>query len=84
MEERLPNAALMTINERSTCVKRSRGEPMKEVAGLVSRHVEGIVAWAQTRQTNGFLEAIQRPVPGRQTPRARLHASVHHPRPSSS
>jgi transposase len=22
------------------------------------RHLEGIVAWAQTRQTNGFLEAI--------------------------
>ena len=25
---------------------------------LVRRHLEGIVAWAQTRQTNGFLEAI--------------------------
>jgi len=24
----------------------------------VRRHLEGIVAWAQTRQTNGFLEAI--------------------------
>jgi transposase len=23
----------------------------------VRRHLEGIVAWAQTRQTNGFLEA---------------------------
>ncbi|MFN9731057.1 MAG: transposase, partial [Pseudomonadota bacterium] len=22
------------------------------------RHLEGIVAWAQTRQTNGFLEAL--------------------------
>ena len=31
---------------------------MKEVAALVRRHLEGIVAWAQTRQTNGFLEAI--------------------------
>jgi len=24
----------------------------------VRRHLEGIVAWAETRQTNGFLEAI--------------------------
>ena len=41
-----------------TCVMRSKVEPMKEVAALVRRHIEGIVAWAQTRQTNGFLEAI--------------------------
>jgi len=40
------------------CVMRSKVEPMKEVAGLVRRHLEGIVACAQTRQTNGFLEAI--------------------------
>jgi hypothetical protein len=31
---------------------------MKEVAMMVRRHLEGIVAWAQTRRTNGFLEAI--------------------------
>jgi transposase len=41
-----------------TCVMRSKVEPMKEVAALIRRHLEGIVAWAQTRQTNGFLEAI--------------------------
>ena len=41
-----------------TCAMRSKVEPMKEVAALVRRHLEGIVAWAQTRQTNGFLEAI--------------------------
>ena len=41
-----------------TCVMRSKVEPMKEVATLVRGHLEGIVAWAQTRQTNGFLEAI--------------------------
>ena len=41
-----------------TCVMRCKVEPMKEVAALVRRHLEGIVAWAQTRQTNGFLEAI--------------------------
>lgn len=31
---------------------------MKDVAAMVRRHLEGIVAWAQTRQTNGFLEAL--------------------------
>jgi transposase len=31
---------------------------MKEVARLIRNHMEGIVAWAHTRQTNGFLEAI--------------------------
>lgn len=31
---------------------------MKEFATLVRNHLEGIVAWAQTRQTNGFLEAL--------------------------
>ena len=40
------------------CVMRSKVEPMKEVAALVRGHLEGIVAWAQTRQTNGFLEAL--------------------------
>ena len=41
-----------------TCVMRSKVEPMKEVAAMVLSHLEGIVAWAQTRQTNDFLEAI--------------------------
>ncbi len=41
-----------------TCVMRSKVEPMKEVAKMIRSHLEGIVAWAQTRQTNGFLEAI--------------------------
>lgn len=37
---------------------RSKADPMKAVAKLIRAHLEGIVAWAQTRQTNGFLEAI--------------------------
>ena len=41
-----------------TCVMRSKVDPMKEVAKMIRSHLEGIVAWAQTRQTNGFLEAI--------------------------
>lgn len=39
-------------------VMRSKVEPMKDVAAMVRRHLDGIVAWAQTRQTNGFLEAL--------------------------
>lgn len=41
-----------------TCVMRSKVAPMKDVAAMVRKHLEGIVAWAQTRQTNGFLEAL--------------------------
>jgi len=31
---------------------------MKRVARMIRRHLEGIVAWARSRQTNGFLEAL--------------------------
>jgi transposase len=31
---------------------------MKEVAMLIRRHFDGIVAWSRTRQTNGFIEAL--------------------------
>ena len=31
---------------------------MKEVVKMIINHFDGIIAWAQTRQTNGFLEAI--------------------------
>jgi transposase len=41
-----------------TCVMRSKVEPMKDVAAMIRNNLEGIVAWAQTRQTNGFLEAL--------------------------
>ncbi|HDR9005375.1 transposase [Burkholderia cenocepacia] len=37
---------------------RSKVELMKEIAHLIRRHLEGIVASTQTRQTNGFIEAI--------------------------
>ena len=39
-------------------VSRSKVEPMKAVARLVRSHLDGICAWAQTRTTNGFLEAL--------------------------
>ena len=31
---------------------------MKEVARMIRRHFDGILAWTQTRQTNGFIEAL--------------------------
>jgi len=31
---------------------------MKDVAAMIRNNLEGIVAWAQTHQTNGFLEAL--------------------------
>jgi transposase len=39
-------------------VMRSKVEPMKEVAAIIRKHFDGIIAFAQTRQTNGFIEAI--------------------------
>lgn len=41
-----------------TCVMRSKVEPMKDVAAMIRKNLQGIIAWAQTRQTNGFLEAL--------------------------
>ena len=52
------NVVRAMLQHWCTCVMRSKVEPMKEVAALVRDHLEGIVAWAQTRQTNGFLEAL--------------------------
>jgi transposase len=46
------------LTQWASCVMRSKVEPMKDVARLIRNHLEGIVAWARTRQTNGFLEAL--------------------------
>lgn len=58
LERKQINVVREMLQHWCTCVMRSKVEPMKEVAALVRRHLEGIVAWAQTRQTNGFLEAL--------------------------
>ncbi len=52
------NVVRAMLERWCTCVMRSKVEPMKDVAKMIRSHLEGIVAWAQTRQTNGFLEAI--------------------------
>jgi len=58
LERKQINVVRAMLAHWCTCVMRSKVEPMKEVAALVRRHLEGIAAWAQTRQTNGFLEAL--------------------------
>ena len=58
LERKQINIVRAMLQHWCTCVMRSKVEPMKEVAALVRKHLEGIVAWAQTRQTNGFLEAL--------------------------
>lgn len=52
------NVVRAMLQHWCTGVMRSKVGPMKEVAALVRHHLDGIVAWAQTRQTNGFLEAL--------------------------
>jgi transposase len=58
MEHRQVNVLRRLLQHWCTCVMRSKIDAMKEVAAMIRTHLEGIVAWAQTRQTNGFLEAI--------------------------
>lgn len=58
LERKQINVVRAALQHWCTCVMRSKVQPMKEVATLVRRHLDGIVAWAQTRQTNGFLEAL--------------------------
>lgn len=52
------NVVSTALRQWCTNVMRSKVEPMKEVACMIRSHFDGIVAWTQTRQTNGFLEAI--------------------------
>ena len=58
MEHKQINVLRRLLLHWCTCVMRSKIGAMKEVAKMIRSHIEGIVAWAQTRQTNGFLEAI--------------------------
>ena len=46
------------LKQWCTNVLRSRVKPMREVARMIRMHFDGIVAWTQTRQTNGFIEAL--------------------------
>ena len=52
------NVVSAMLGQWCTNVMRSKVEPMKEVAAMIRKHFDGIVAWTQTRQTTGFIEAI--------------------------
>jgi transposase len=52
------NVVRAALRQWCTNVLRSKVTPMREVAHLIRRHLEGIIAWTQTRATNGFLEAL--------------------------
>jgi transposase len=58
MERKQVNVVRNMLTQWATNVMRSKVEPMKEVAKMIRSHLDGIVAWTQTRQNNGFLEAI--------------------------
>jgi transposase len=58
LERRQVNVVRTMLGQWCSNVMRSKVEPMKAVAQMIRNHLEGIVAWAQTRQTNGFLEAL--------------------------
>jgi len=58
LERKQINVVTALLAQWCTNVMRSKVEPMKEVAKMIRSHFDGIVAWAQTRQTNGFLEAL--------------------------
>lgn len=58
LDRRQINVVDALLHRWCTNVMRSKVEPMKDVARMIRAHFEGIIAWAQTRQTNGFLEAL--------------------------
>lgn len=53
-----PNVVRALLKQWCANVMRSKVEPMKAVAQMVRSHFEGILQWVTSRQTNGFLEAI--------------------------
>lgn len=52
------NVVTKMLHQWCTNVNRSKVEPMKKVARTIRKHEQGIAAWARTRETNGFLEAL--------------------------
>jgi len=58
LERKQINVVATMLRQWCTNVMRSKVTPMKVVAQMIRDHFEGIIAWAQTRQTNGFLEAL--------------------------
>jgi transposase len=55
---RQPNVLRRLLQRWCRNVLGSKVEEMKKVARMIMEHFEGVVAWARSQQTNGFLEAI--------------------------
>jgi transposase len=53
-----PNVVRGLLKQWCSNVLRSKVEPMHEVASMILNHFEGVLAWVSSRQTNGFMEAI--------------------------
>jgi transposase len=53
-----PNVVRALLHRWCRNVLSSKVEPMKAVARMIREHFEGVIAWVDSRQTNGFLEAI--------------------------
>jgi transposase len=58
LSRKQPQVVRALLKQWCTNVLRSKVSPMKEVARMIRNHFEGVLAWVSTRQTNGFLEAI--------------------------
>jgi len=52
------NVVSAMLKQWYTNVRRSKVASMKEVASMIRKHFDGIVAWTQTRQTNGFIQTL--------------------------
>ena len=52
LERKQINVVRAMLQHWCTCVMRSKVEPMKEVAAMVRKHMDGIVAWAPARPTD--------------------------------
>ncbi len=58
LERKQINVVARMLRQWCTNVMRSKVEAMKQVARMIRKHFDGIIAWARTRKTNGFLEAL--------------------------
>ena len=58
LDRRQINIVSAMLAQWCTNVMRSKVAPMKQVATMIRTHFDGIVAWTRSRQTNGFIEAI--------------------------
>ena len=72
LERKQINVVRAMLAHCCNCVIRSKVEPMKEVAKMIRSHLEGIVAWAQTRD-QWIFGGHQRTVPSLQASCARVH-----------